>query len=125
MRVHGIINILNFPILLDFKKWLTQTKSLLLCECVLEKYFGPNRSRHRKQEEKRKFTLTLRERRREGKRKLQEKRRRNGDRRTLCREEASPRSSTHSQEADDTKEWTQEVRDHSCTVRNLGQLGGS
>ena len=41
--VHGIINILNFPILLDFKKWLTQTKSLLLCECVLEKYFGPNR----------------------------------------------------------------------------------
>ena len=81
MRVHGIINILNFPILLDFKKWLTQTKSLLLCECVLEKYFGPNRSRHRKQEEKRKFTLTLRGRRREGKRKLQEKRRRNGDRR--------------------------------------------
>ena len=31
---------------------------------------------------------------------------------TLCWEEASPRSGTHSQEADGTKEWTQEVRDH-------------
>ena len=31
---------------------------------------------------------------------------------TLCREEASPRSSTHQQEADEAKEWTQEVRDH-------------
>ena len=41
----------------------------------------PEILRHRKQEEKRKFTLTLRERRREGKRKLQEKRSRKGDRR--------------------------------------------
>ena len=52
----------------------------------MEKYFGPKRSAcntktQETEEEKRKFTLTLGERRREGKRKLPEKRRRNGDRR--------------------------------------------